>query len=327
MLTKKGDPDVLQLVDLPMPEPKEGELRVKILATGVGSTDVTMRRGYYPYAPPIPFVQGYESVGIVDKLGAGVTGISLGDRVAALLVHGGYATHVVRAEDEWVRVPDGLDDAEVVALILNYVTAYQAVHRIAKAKAGQTALVTAAAGGVGQAVIELLKLQGVRVIAAASVRSHEMLKKLGAEPIEGRNAPVDASTLALVPDGVDCAFDGVGGDQLRQCIRATKKGGVIAWYGFMGVGTSFVATGRNYFDIFVGARMRGRRGEFYGITALYRKDPKPFREDLKALFVLLGEKKISPRIALKLPLDKAREANERIEKGGLDGKIVLHANL
>lgn len=325
MLTAKGGPEVLQTMDVPMPEPKAGELRVRVLATGVGSTDVTMRRGYYPYAPKVPFVPGYETVGIVDKLGDGVTGFSVGDRVAALLVHGGYATHVVRGAEEWVKVPDGLDDAEVVALILNYMTAYQAIHRVAKVQRGQTALVTAAAGGVGQAVLQLLRIEGVRTIGAASKRSHELIKELGAEPIEGRNAPVDTATLALVKEGVDCAFDGVGAEQLRECIRATKKGGIVAWYGFMGTGTSFVATGRNYWDIFVGAPLRGRRGEFYGITALYRKDPKPFREDLPKLFALLGEKKIAPRIALKLSLDQAREANERIEKGGLDGKVVLMA--
>jgi NADPH2:quinone reductase len=324
MLTRKGDPEVLENVELPLPEPGPGELRVKVRATGVGSTDVTMRRGYYPYAPKLPFVPGYESIGVVEAIGAGVTGFAIGQRVAALLVHGGYATHVVRRATEWVPVPDGLDDAEAVALILNYVTAYQAIHRDAKLAPGTTALVTAAAGGVGQALVQLLRLHGVRVIAAASARSHALLRALGAEPIEGRTGPIDQATLALVPGGVDAAFDGVGGDQLRQCIAATKKGGAIVWYGFMG-STSLFDVVRNYWDVFVGARLRGKRGSFYGITALYRKNAAPFREDLPKLFALLAEKKIAPKIALTLPLDRAREANERIEKGGIDGKIVLLA--
>ncbi|NUO54263.1 MAG: zinc-binding dehydrogenase [Polyangiaceae bacterium] len=325
MLTKKGGPEVLELVELPTPEPGPGELRVRVLATGVGSTDVTMRRGYYPFAPPIPFIPGYETVGIVDAIGSEVTGFKIGDRVCALLVYGGYATHVVRAAAEWVKVPEGLDDAEVVALVLNYVTAYQAIHRQAKVTAGQSALVTGASGGVGQALVQLLGVAGVRTIAAASSRSHALLQGFGAETIEGRTAPVDGATLALVPGGVDAAFDGIGGDQLRQCIRATKKGGVVVWYGFMGVGTSLAATARNYFDIFVGSRLRGRRGTFYGITALYRKDPAPFREDLPRLFELLATGRIKPRIGLRLPLSRAREANEAIEHGGVDGKIVLVA--
>ncbi len=324
MLTKKGDPSVLENVELPMPEPGPGEVRVRVAVTGVGSTDVTMRRGYYPYAPALPFVPGYESIGVVDAVGSGVTSPKVGQRVCALLVHGGYATHVVRAASAWVPVPDGLDDAEAVSLVLNYVTAYQAIHRNAKLASGTTALVTAAAGGVGQALVQLLKAHGVRVIAAASTRSHAMLRAMGAEPIEGREGPIDAATLALVPGGVDAAFDGVGGAQLRQCVAATKRGGAIVWYGFMAA-SSLATVIRNYWDVFVGTRLRGKRGSFYGITQLYRSNPLPFREDLPKLFALLREGKIAPKIALRLPLASAREANERIEKGGIDGKIVLVA--
>ncbi len=324
MLTRKGGPEVLELVEGPLPEPGPGELRVRVRATGVGSTDVTMRRGYYPFAPPIPFVPGYESVGTVDAIGPGVSGFALGDRVCALLVHGGYATHVVRAASEWVKVPEGLDDAEVAALVLNYVTAYQAIHRVAKLAPGGTALVTAAAGGVGQALVQLLVHRGTRVIAAASARSHALLRSMGAEPIEGRDAPVDAGALERVAGGVDAAFDAVGGATLRQCIRATRRGGAVVWYGFMGSGGLFDVA-RSYFDVYLGARLRGRRGAFYGITALYRRDPRPFRADLPVLFDLLASRAIAPKIALRLPLDRAREANERIERGGVDGKIVLVA--
>lgn len=320
MLTKKGGPEVLERVELPLPEPGAGELRVRVLATGVGSTDVTMRRGYYPYAPPIPFVPGYESVGVVEAIGAGVQGFAVGDKVCALLVHGGYATHVVRAASEWVHVPAGLEDAEVAALILNYVTAWQMIHRVAKLQSGQSALVTAAASGVGLALIELLRELGVRVFAAAGQRHHELLRSYGAEPIEGREPPV------LVPEPVDAAFDGVGGEQLRDCMRATRPGGVTVWYGFMGVDNSLLAVARNYMDLYLGAPLRGRRAEFYGITALYRKDPRPLQEDLPRLFELLKRRRIQPRIAARLPLLDAREANARLEQGGLAGKIVLVAD-
>lgn len=325
MLTKKGGPEVLEKVELPLPEPGPGELRVRVRATGVGSTDITMRRGYYPYAPPIPFVPGYESAGVVEAVGSGVSGFAAGDRVCALLVHGGYASHVVRAAADWVKVPDGLDDVEVAAMILNYVTAYQMIHRVARVSRGQTALVTAAASGVGLALLELLREAGARVIAAASARHHALLREHGAEPIEGREAPIDRGALGLAPGGVDASFDGVGGAQLRECIAATRRGGHVVWYGFVGLDNSFAGVARNYFDLYVGASLRGRRGAFYGITALYRKDPGPFREDLPKLFTLLAERRIRPRIAARLPLLEAREANERLERGGLAGKIVLVA--
>ncbi len=106
--------------------------------------------------------------------------------------------------------------------------------------------------------------------------------------------------------------------------RATRRGGQIVWYGFMGA-KGVLDVARSYFDLYAGARMRGRRGTFYGITALYRKDPRPLHEDLPKLFSLLADRKIVPRVAAKLRLDQAREANERLERGGVDGKIVLVA--
>src|SRR5262249_50327489 len=121
MLTAKGGPDVLKGVEMPLPQPRPGEVRVRIRAPGVGATDVAMRRGSSSFTPPIPFVPGYESIGVVDAVGANVTVLKEGDRVCALLIHGGYATHVVRGAEHWVKVPDGIEDVPAVSLILNYV--------------------------------------------------------------------------------------------------------------------------------------------------------------------------------------------------------------
>ena len=324
MLTRQGGPEVLETVELPLPRPGPNEVRVAVLATGVGATDITMRRGSYPYAPKIPFVPGYESIGVVDAVGSGVTTLKEGDRVCALLVHGGYATHVVRAAEHWVKVPAGLDDAEAVSLILNYVTAYQMVHRHARLQPGQTALVNAANGGVGQALLDLLRAHGVSAFGAASRARHPLIEAYGARAIEGRTVPLDQSVRALIPDGVDAAFDAVGGAQTGQCVGATRRGGTTVWFGFVGA-PGLPALVRSAFSVFVRTRLTGRRGSFYGITMLYRKNPVPFREDLATLFQLLGEKKIKPRIAQRLPLLDARRANERLEAGGIEGKLVLVA--
>ncbi|MCL4526700.1 MAG: zinc-binding dehydrogenase [Gammaproteobacteria bacterium] len=324
MLTKKGGPEVLETVELPLPEPGAGEVRVKVRATGVGATDITMRRGFYPYAPSIPFVPGYESVGIVDAAGAGVTTLKEGDRVCALLVHGGYATHVVRGAEHWVKVPDSIDDVQAVPLILNYVTAYQMIHRSARLQHGQWALVNAANGGVGQALLDLLRAHGVSTIGAAAKARHDIVTSYGATPIEGRSTPLDIGVHTVRAEGVDAAFDGVGGAHTGQCVASTHRGGITVWYGFVGApGLSAVV--RSMLSLFVGARVRGRRGSFYGITMLYRKNPHPFLDDLPKLFDLLAQKKISPRIAQTFPLLDARKANERLEVGGIDGKLVLVA--
>ncbi len=134
-------------------------------------------------------------------------------------MYGGYATHVVRGAEHWVKVPDGLDDVQAVSLILNYVTAYQMIHRKARLQPGQSALVNAANGGVGQALLDLLRAHGVSAIGAAAKIRHEIVSSYGAIPIEGRLAPLDAGVHRIRPAGVDAAFDGVGGSSTRtMCV-------------------------------------------------------------------------------------------------------------
>ncbi len=327
MLQGQGGLEKLEDVELPLSPPGPGELRIKVLAAGAGSTDTTMRTGKYMYAPPFPFVPGYECVGTVDALGDGVTAFSVGQRVAALTVHGSFAEYVTRAADGFVPVPDGVSDADAVAMILNYVTAYQMIHRSAKMQKGQTALVTGANGGVGSALLELLRLHGVRALGACSQKHFDFVRALGAEPMESRGAPVDETVRKLIPEGVDAAFDIMGGKGVRECIRATKPGGTVVGYGFMGTTVngkpSTALVMRGFAAIFLGARLSGRRGTFYGITALYRKDKTPLKEDLPKLFALLKEKKLSPVIAHRLPLLAARRSQELLVAGGVVGKIVL----
>jgi NADPH:quinone reductase-like Zn-dependent oxidoreductase len=322
MLKGKGGLEQLEEVTLPVAEPQEGELRVKIRAAGAGFTDITMRTGFYPYRPPFPFVPGYELVGEVDAVGPGVSDFKRGDRVAALTVHGAYSELIVKSADDFVKVPDGVDDGDAVALILNYVTAYQMIHREAKLQPGQVALVTGANGGVGTALLELLRAHGVRAIGAASPKHFDLVKELGGEPVESRTRPLDEVVREVVPEGVDAAFDGLSGRGTGECIRATKKGGIVVGYGFMLAQGSNLAVARGYSALFLGAFFAGRRSTFYGITQVYRKDKGPLKADLPKLFGLLKEGKLAPRIAARLPLLSAKEAQSRLEKGGVTGKIV-----
>jgi NADPH2:quinone reductase len=325
MLTRKGGPralDVLEVVDLPVLEPGPGELRMRVRATGVGSTDLIVVSGTYLFAPKIPFVPGYEVAGVVDALGAGVERFRIGQRVAALTVHGGFGEMLVREAEHFVPIPDAVSDRDAAAVILNYVTAYQAIHRVGKAKAGQTALVTGAAGGVGTAALQLLRLAGVKTYGAASAGKHATLRALGAIPIDYRKGRLDQLVRALEPNGLDLVLDGIGGPMIGPCIGALRPGGHLVAYGFMAA-TGPLSTAAMFANIFLGSRLRGRRGSFYGITALYRKDPKPFREDLAKIFSLLTEKKIDPLVAKTFPLLEARKALELLAAGGVEGKVVL----
>src|SRR5688500_9419206 len=155
IVTHYGGPDALRAVEEACPEPRAGEVRVRVMAAGVSLPDVMMREGVHPETPRVPFTPGWDLVGVVDRIGAGVSGIEPGQIVAALPISGAYAECVCLPQRELILVPRGLDAAEAVSLILNYVTAYQLLHRAARVRAGQRVLIHGAAGGVGTALMQL----------------------------------------------------------------------------------------------------------------------------------------------------------------------------
>jgi NADPH:quinone reductase-like Zn-dependent oxidoreductase len=323
MLTRKGGPEVLQVIEQPLEPPGEGELRIRVSAAGVGATDVSMLNGNYPFAPKIPFVLGYEAAGVADAIGPGVTGFALGQRVAILSVYGGFAEFLTRGAEHFLPVPDGVEDRDAAAVILNFATAWQMIHRVAKVQEGQTALVTGASGGVGIAALQLLKLAGLKVYGAASASKHELVRSLGAIPIDYyKQGRLDTLMRRAEPGGVDFVFDAVGGANIGACIGSLRRGGMVVGFGFMGAAGVFAKI-LMFANLFVGSRLRGRRGDFYGISALYKKDPRPFREDMPKIFELLREKKIDPVIKYTFPLLEARKAIELLISGTATGKIVL----
>src|SRR6266498_5179369 len=151
VVTDYGGPDALRVVEEECPEPKYGEARVRVLAAGVCLPDLMAREGIHPETPRVPFTPGWDLVGVVDRLGDGVTGTEPGQIVAAMPISGAYAEFVCLPQRELVPVPFGLDAAEAVSLVLNYVTAYQMLHRSASVRRGQRVLIHGAAGGVGSA--------------------------------------------------------------------------------------------------------------------------------------------------------------------------------
>ena len=246
----------------------------------------------------------------------------MGQRVAALTVHGGFAERLVRGAEHFVTVPDEVSNVEAASAVLNYVSAWQMIHRVANVEAGQTALVTGAGGGVGSAVLQLLQLAGVKTYGSASARKHGLVTRLGATPIDYQAGPIDRLVRAYEPTGVDVAFDAIGGANIRKCIRAVRRGGSVIGYGFMAVDNG-LARARMFWDVFAGARLRGRRGTFYGISLLYRRNKKPFHEDLPKILALVASRHIEPVVAATFSLTDARKALELLATGTVEGKIVL----
>jgi NADPH:quinone reductase-like Zn-dependent oxidoreductase len=322
IVAQRGGPEVLQVVENELRPPARNEARIKVLATGVGRTDVNYRYGLSPFAPKAPFVPGYEVMGVVDAIGEGVTRVVVGDRVAALTGHGSYTEMIYLGQEHLVKVPPSLDPADVVTVVLNYVTAYQMLHRVAKVKAGDKVLVNGASGGVGTALLELGKLVGLKMYGTASQSKHSILTQFGATPIDYHAQDFVEVISQVEPDGLDFAFEGMGGDNGDRALSTLRKGGKLVSYA---APVGWLNILKDAFHLLRVNLFLGKKAEFYGITAVYLRDKKPFMEDLPKLFQMLHEGKIKPVIAAKFPILEARKANELLESGRVTGNLVLLA--
>src|SRR5213596_213048 len=206
-----GGPEVLKVVEEDDPRPGQGEVRVRVLAAGVSFTDALIRAGTYLGGPKPPFTPGYELVGVVEELGPGCTRLREGDRIGALTVWGADAERVCVLEANAVEVPEDLDPAEVLSLVLSYMTAYQLLHRAATVKRGETVLVHGAAGRVGTAVLELGAVAGLSLYGTCSARDRAAVERLGAVAIDYQHEDFLARVRDLPGKGVDVVLDGLGG--------------------------------------------------------------------------------------------------------------------
>src|SRR4051794_18184963 len=340
VVPRYGGAEVITVVEEDIPTPKRGEVRLKVLAAGVSLPDVLAREGVHPETPRVPYTPGWDLVGIVDQIGEGVSGFEPGQTVAAMPISGCYAQYICLPQRKFIPVPAGLDPAEAVAVILNYITAHQMLHRSAKVKPGRRVLIHGASGGVGTALLQLGRLAGVEMYGTCSARAADVVKELGAIPIDYRNSDFVHEIHRLTGDGVDAVFDGIGGDNLWRSREALREGGRVVVYGFQAkLHGGRMASGaqggrhpiresailgwyiiRNWF-------LPGRKSMVpYSIQWLMRLKPAWFRHDLLTLFDFLQQKKIKPLIAQRLPLNQARHAHELLGSGGVIGKIVLIPN-
>jgi NADPH:quinone reductase-like Zn-dependent oxidoreductase len=339
VVTHYGGPDALQVVEEECPEPKAGEARVRVLAAGVSLPDVLAREGVHPETPRVPYTPGWDLVGIVDQLGERVSGFELGQTVAAMPIHGCYAQYVCVPQRKLVPVPAGVDAAEAVAVVLNYITAYQMLHRSVKARPGQRMLIHGASGGVGSAMLQLAKLADVEMYGTCSAQAAAVVRELGGIPIDYKNADFVKEIHRLTGDGVDAVFDGIGGDNLWRSRGALCAGGRVVIYGFQSKmrGGRMASGSKGRHPIRESAELGrfiirnwfkpGRKSMVpYSIQWLMRFKPSWFRHDFLTLLDLLKEGKIKPLIAHRLPLQDARRAHEMLGKGGVIGKIVLLPN-
>lgn len=329
------EPDGLQIRTRRVAPPTGREVLVRVEATGVSFAEQGMRRGRYPGQPKFPFVLGYDLVGRVEAVGPDADPALVGTRVAAVTKTGGWSTYCTVDHADLVAVPEDLDPAEVETLVVNGITAYQMLHRSAAVRSGGTILVHGASGGVGTVLVQLARHSGVRVIGTAAPRNHDLLRRLGAEPVDYTDPHLPERVRELAPGGVDAVFDHLGPDSASQSFTLLAPGGTLVAYG--------TATSLNNDDSVLGlfARMMGRivywklmpnrRGAtFYNFWAGHTVSRRRFRRrlnaDLTAVLALLASGTLTAHIAARFPLTAAAEALTLAESRTTTGKVILEPN-
>jgi NADPH:quinone reductase-like Zn-dependent oxidoreductase len=332
-----GGPDVLELVDEEaIPEPGPGEVRIKVLAAGTGFTDAFIRRGRYPeYKGPLPFTPGYDLVGTVEAIGAGVDARLAGTLVADLCIVGGYTQYAIRPAHYLVPVPSGVDLAEAACVPLAYTTAYQMLTRYRRLQAGATILVIGASGTVGTALLDLARHFGLKAIGTCSAKNIPSVERFGATALDYRAGDFVATLRGRMAAGqlglgVDAVFDAIGGAHFARSFACLAPGGLLVGYGSqtMAVGDeNLLAAGLGLARLQLWNALSflygDRKAVFYTITSRRKAHPDEFKEDMSAVLALLRDGAIHPVVVERLPLASAREVHEKIDAGGMGGKIVL----
>lgn len=322
LVTKRGPPANLQITECDLRDPSAREARVKVLACSVCLPDVQIRYGRSPFAPMPPYEPGLAIVGVVDAVGSRALRIASGAKVAAYPALGGYSEYAYLPSSRLVPVPASLDPVEAAPLVLNYLTAYQLLHRRAKVKAGDKVLIIGASGGCGTAFLDLGRLAGLRMYGIASKSKHSILAEYGATPIDYRTEDFVEVIRRAESSGLDFIFDGMGGDYIQRAFPLLRRGGVLVEYGNPGSFRGLLALFAKVLALNV--LPNGRAVKIYGagLSLVYRK---PFLEDWAALFRLLQEGQIKPIISGVFPLLEAARANTLLESGKVVGNLVLAA--
>lgn len=314
--SKHGGSDVLELVDVEVPTPQAGQVRVSVAAAGVNFIDTYQRSGLYPMTLPSPV--GIEGAGTVSAVGDGVTGFQVGDRVAWASGLGSYADEVLVAETNLVPVPDGLALDAAASLMVQGVTAHYLATSTFPLDDTHTAIVYAAAGGVGRLLVQLAKQRGARVLAMTSTEEKaEEVRRLGAdEVILYRNVDI-AKTVRDLTDGngADVAYDSVGAATYEASIASLAMRGMLVLYGNASGPVPPIDP----------QTLNKAGGIFMTRPSLvhYTRTPEELRMRTDELFAKAADGRLSLLVHKTYPLDAAKQAHDDIESGTTQGKLLI----
>jgi NADPH2:quinone reductase len=318
-IKQTGGPEAMELVDLPIPQPKANEAVVKIMAAGVNFIDVYNREGRYKV--PLPFVLGQEGAGVVSAVGSEVREVAVGDRVAYTSVLGSYAEYAVVPTDRLVKVPAEVGDREAAAAMLQGLTAHYLVHDTYPLKKGETALVHAAAGGVGLLLVQLARNIGARIIATVSTDAKAKLARdAGAdEIILYTQSDFETETRRLTAGkGLDVIYDSVGKATFEKGLNLLRPRGMMVLFG----GSSGAVPAFDPITL-------TQRGSLYltrPSLGHYIITSQELRQRASAAFGMIREGKLKLRIEHVYPLAQAAQAHRDLEGRKTTGKLLLMPN-
>ena len=331
-IPRNGGPEVLEVREAPDPEPGPGQVRVRVAAAGVNFADVLARMGLYPDAPKLPLVVGYEVSGTVDKLGPGVTAPAVGTRVLTLTRFGGYSDVVCSSAELTIPLPEALSFEKAAAIPVTYLTAWIMLVHLGNVRKGDRVLVHAAAGGVGQAALQICRWRGAEVIGTASAGKHARLKELGvAHCIDYTTQDFEAEVKRITNGrGVEIVLDAVGGDSFKKSYRSLASLGRLYLFG---VSSFAPGTKRSILSALAGLwamptfkpipLMNDNRGVM-GVNMGHLWDRGPeLKAMLDEIVDLVKKGTLDPVVDKTFPFAKAGEAHAHIQARGNFGKVLL----
>ncbi|MCE8517866.1 NADPH:quinone oxidoreductase family protein [Ruegeria pomeroyi] len=303
-----------QLIDQPVPEPGPGQVRIDIRACGLNFADLLMQKGTYQDTPPAPFTLGMEVAGTISALGAGVSHLNIGDRIAVYAGQGGLAEHGVFDADRALPLPEAMSFEHAAAFQIAYGTSHMALDHRARLQPGETLLVTGAAGGVGLTAVEIGKLMGARVIAQArGADKLEIARQAGADILIDADEDLRARLLDL--GGVDVVYDAIGGDVFKAAFRAANPEARLLPIGFAGgevpqiPANHLLVKNLTVIGFYIGGYLKFR--------------PEVIRDSFQTLLDWYQQGRLHPHVSHVLPLERAAEGLELLRSRTATGKVVI----
>ena len=327
MLYKTGGPDSFRIAPAVEPSISDEEILIQVEYAGVAFADVMMRHGQYPKLPKLPFTPGYDVCGVVEKTGKAVSGIRKGDKVIALTQFGGYSqiakVHFKRA----VVVPSSMPGAEAVSLVLNYISAYQMLHKYRTFNTGDKILIHSAAGGVGTALLQIARSMGLKVYGTCSSSKIHIVERNGGIAVDYTKCDFVQTMQQLEPDGMDAVFDPVGGSHWLASRDTLKQNGLLIGFGFFSmfekdnVAGSIMDSGKLIVKLlFTSLLPHSRKFKLYSIDPNNHNAIHKSLESVKELYL---NKKIKPEIYKIYPLQEVAQAHYDLANSVSYGKIIL----